>query len=618
MKRLQLLFPAFALLAAVSTFGYVTALPSVTTVIGVFVAIAWMINGRVDVGPYAQGLGTLLSVILGIVLTLLLVNSDLYIRSVMYGCAIVSMCIASFRLMQATPRYGHRGTAVLGMIPLIVAGALPSDVGYIAGAVMWAVLAIVTLLLDDPSEPHLGALSRRRLAFLGAGFALASMLAAGLAMVLPPIQKWAIDRYVFGYLKPHTGFGGRFQLGSLTSIMESEDVALRAYGVNPGYLRGMVYGQYHAGAWSRLEGDEPHDVRVARFDTSNERGWIRIETVAAAHDDQYFTPLGAAHIALDEGHARVTAGGILHATPNTHAERLAFQMTGSSQFPSAPPGAADLEVAPELRSDLQQVLDAWVRPDWVAREKLMTIERQLKQNYAYSLNHARSTQRDPVIDFLLENKTGHCEFFATALALLARSAGIPARVVGGYLVTERNPFGDFYVVRERDAHAWVEAWLPDTGWETWDATPTDALFSVTRHKVAWLRSLFDYLSMTASRGIGRLDTQDLYVLLGILAALLLALRLRALRQLRQVRELETEPDPPLPCYERLADYLLALGLERHAGETLHQFAQRVREAPYGHAADLAELMLDYAGYRYGHRGDEENLTLRTDELVQVA
>ncbi|MEE9255078.1 MAG: transglutaminaseTgpA domain-containing protein, partial [Pseudomonadales bacterium] len=581
MTHLNLLFPAFALIAALATFGYVAELPIVTTVLGVFITIAWAINGRLEMGPYAQGLGTLFCVLLGIILTVLLVESDLYIRSVMYGCAIASLSIAAFRLAQSAPRYGHRGTAVLGIIPLIVAGALPADSLYTLGAATWAVLSIATLLLDDPSEPDVRMLSRRRIGFLSAGLIIASVLATGLALTVPPIQKWAIDRYVFGYLKPRTGFGHLFQLGSLTTIMESEDVAMRTYGANPGYLRGIVYGQYRAGAWSRLGSEEPRSVHVERFDPRMEHDWLRIERVADRHSDQYFTPLGAARIAVDDGRARVTAGGILHAAAQTRAERLAFQMTGSSQFPAAPPNETDLQVPQALHADLLQVLNDWVEPESVAREKLMTIQQQLKTHYTYSLNHARATTQDPVIDFLVENQIGHCEFFASALALLARTSGIPARVVGGYLVSEHNPFGDFYVVRERDAHAWVEAWFPETGWETWDATPPGALLEVTRREVSWIRSLIDYLAMLTSRRIDQLDQRDLYSLLGILAAVLLFLRLRALRRLRQVREIAAEADRPLPCYEQLADYLLALGLERAPGETIHQFAGRVREAPYG-------------------------------------
>ena len=64
------------------------------------------------------------------------------------------------------------------------------------------------------------------------------------------------------------------------------------------------------------------------------------------------------------------------------------------------------------------------------------------------------------MDFLLYNGTGHCEFFASAMVLLSRARGIPARLVGGYRVAEFSELGDYYIVRERNAHTWVEAWVP--------------------------------------------------------------------------------------------------------------------------------------------------------------
>jgi transglutaminase-like putative cysteine protease len=618
MSHLVLMFPALALIASATTFGFVTQLPSVTAVLAVFLVIAWAVNGRVEVSPYAQGFGTLLAVLTGVTLTTLLVESDIYIRSVMYGCAIVSLCIAAFRLVQTSPRYGQRGTAVLGIIPLIVAGALPSGTGYVIGAVAWATLAIVTLLLDDPSEPGLSNLSGRRMGFLAATMIAATALAGSLAIALPPVQKWAIDRYVLGYLTSRTGFGRHFQLGSLTSIMESQDVAMRAYGPYPGYLRGIVYGIYRAGTWSQFDDSEPRKVRVDTFDAGLSNDWTRIERVGENEGDRYFAPLGADHIAVDDGRLRVSEGGILLAAPKARATRLAFRATGASEFPAAPPSEIDLEVPVELRHTIRDVLEAWTTPEMVPREKLANIRDRLKTTYAYSLNHTRSTLEDPVIDFLLENRIGHCEFFASALALLARSAGIPARVVGGYLVSERNPFGNYWVVRERDAHAWVEVWFPESGWETWDATPAGALAEVTRGDVSWVRSLFEYLAMLVDHGIEGLDRQSLYPLLAALLAALVYLRLRALRSTRGARDDGPQADRPLPCYEELADYLLALGLARRSGETLHQFARRVRAAPYGHASELAELMLDYARYRYGHKGNERNLSQRTTEIVHVA
>jgi len=81
-------------------------------------------------------------------------------------------------------------------------------------------------------------------------------------------------------------------------------------------------------------------------------------------------------------------------------------------------------------------------------------------HYRYSLaGVTRNPNLDPVVDFLTEHQEGHCEYFATALAILLRSRGIPARVVIGYKTYDYNSLGHFYQVRQRDAHAWVEVYL---------------------------------------------------------------------------------------------------------------------------------------------------------------
>src|SRR5450759_1834602 len=72
----------------------------------------------------------------------------------------------------------------------------------------------------------------------------------------------------------------------------------------------------------------------------------------------------------------------------------------------------------------------------------------------------------------MERREGHCTLFASAAALMLRARGIPTRVVGGFLCAERNPINDTWVMRERDAHAWVEAWDADAGrWFLVEATP---------------------------------------------------------------------------------------------------------------------------------------------------
>ena len=89
-------------------------------------------------------------------------------------------------------------------------------------------------------------------------------------------------------------------------------------------------------------------------------------------------------------------------------------------------------------------------------------------NYEYTLDIPTRTDKslDPVEDFLINSKEGHCEYFASALALMLRTQGIPSRVVVGYYGGEYNTVGDFYVIRQLHTHAWVEAFLEPGQWST--------------------------------------------------------------------------------------------------------------------------------------------------------
>jgi hypothetical protein len=104
-------------------------------------------------------------------------------------------------------------------------------------------------------------------------------------------------------------------------------------------------------------------------------------------------------------------------------------------------------------------------------DEAKAIEAHLQQEFGYSLQ-MRAGGPDPLADFLFHVKTGHCEYFSTAMAVMLRTRGIAARVVNGFLPGEYNDAAGAYTVRQSDAHSWVEAYFPDTQtWVTFDPTP---------------------------------------------------------------------------------------------------------------------------------------------------
>src|SRR4029077_18234349 len=117
---------------------------------------------------------------------------------------------------------------------------------------------------------------------------------------------------------------------------------------------------------------------------------------------------------------------------------------------------------------------------------VMALTKYLQQHYEYSLQLGHvPAGRDPVDWFLFDVKIGYCEQFATAETLMLRSLGIPARLATGYSTGDYNPVLDQSIVRERDAHAWVEVWFPNDGWVPVDPSPGYSALPITQFPNHW-------------------------------------------------------------------------------------------------------------------------------------
>jgi len=101
------------------------------------------------------------------------------------------------------------------------------------------------------------------------------------------------------------------------------------------------------------------------------------------------------------------------------------------------------------------------------------IENHLRGSYGYTIELPAQEAADPIANFLFERKKGHCEYFASAMTVMLRAVGIPARLVNGFQSGTFNPITKLYVIRASDAHSWVEANLTNRGWVTFDPTPPD-------------------------------------------------------------------------------------------------------------------------------------------------
>ncbi|HTA24576.1 MAG TPA: DUF3488 and transglutaminase-like domain-containing protein [Terriglobales bacterium] len=104
-------------------------------------------------------------------------------------------------------------------------------------------------------------------------------------------------------------------------------------------------------------------------------------------------------------------------------------------------------------------------------DKAVAMERYLRTHFGYTLQLGRSAHRDPLAYFLFERKQGHCEYFASAMAVMLRTLKISSRVVNGFRTGEFNDVTSQYLVRASNAHSWVEAYFPGYGWVSFDPTP---------------------------------------------------------------------------------------------------------------------------------------------------
>jgi hypothetical protein len=119
-------------------------------------------------------------------------------------------------------------------------------------------------------------------------------------------------------------------------------------------------------------------------------------------------------------------------------------------------------------------------------DTVMALTTYLQSNFQYSLELGHGPAgRDPVDWFLFDVKIGYCEQFATAEVLMLRSLGIPARLATGYSTGDYDPVLDQAVVREHDAHAWVEAWFPNHGWVPIDPSPGFSPLAATQFPSHW-------------------------------------------------------------------------------------------------------------------------------------
>jgi transglutaminase-like putative cysteine protease len=321
-------------------------------------------------------------------------------------------------------------------------------------------------------------------------------MTAALFFVLPRTARAAMERFIpQRYHLP--GFANEVTLGQIGELKQSSTPVMHIRNnVGAGLLsvrwRGTALTEFDGKRWFKPptgfeEIRVPMDTHSVMLNTPwpARRGYRLVYHVQMSEvaSDTLFYAGSPQSISINAPLLHYTRGGSLR-VPGVSTSGLKYIVSSIVEDEWSSPRVAPDPLPPIERDELlllPEKLDA--RIPRLARQvtegssadntKARALETYLRRNYGYTLHLLPAAVSDPLANFLFVRKKGHCEYFASALAVMLRTVGIPSRVITGFTSGVYNPLTGWQVVRASDAHSWVEAWIPGRGWTTYDPTPPD-------------------------------------------------------------------------------------------------------------------------------------------------
>ena len=425
------------------------------------------------------------------------------------------------RLFSLQRTRDHYMLAVLSFLMVLAAAVLTVGSVFLFSFAGFLLVAVITFVLmemrhsvaaepmhaQDPRLSSAGVIPPvRRMAYglLAIAPALMLMILAGsffIFFLLPRISSHYLSAYAPAS-DVSTGFTDRVQLGRIGQIQQSSTVVMHIEIQNDlvgGYdlkWRGVALSNFDGRTWSNSYSQI--QVRPA-VDGSYRLAPLPLPRGAAAiagrsiHYRVLMEPLGTNVFFLAErpqslaGSFRLVsmdAGGAVYDLDN---ERPINRYEAESRLPvidsdelrlatNTAPGSLDEYLKlPPLDIRVSKLAEEITAPASSNYDKAIALEQYLSTHFGYTLELPRTLAQDPLANFLFERKKGHCEYFASSMAVMLRSLRIPSRIVTGFRGGEFNDLTGQYVVRASDAHSWVEAYFPGSGWISFDPTPAGSV-----------------------------------------------------------------------------------------------------------------------------------------------
>ncbi|MFB2881188.1 transglutaminase-like domain-containing protein [Floridanema aerugineum] len=291
-----------------------------------------------------------------------------------------------------------------------------------------------------------------------------------------------------------------------------------------------------------------------------------------------------------------------------------------------PPTAEDLEIPNQEKAALNQVISQLKLEGKSPQEIVNTVDRFFLKNFTYSLQlTGKDNYATPISTFLLKNRAGHCEYFATATTLLLRAAGIPARYAVGYSVHEFSNLENQYIVRSRHAHAWTMVYL-DGRWQVLDTTPADwtNIEDATASKLSLITDLWSLLSFRISKFLrGNNELKYVWWLIFPLVFILIwrGGQKKGARRLSR-KQISLKPTVKSELAKKNSEFYLVekalndLGLNRYSSESLKNWINRLKRDSLG--GDLIDDIIPIIELYYRDRFDPAGIKNNEKTVLKSA